>query len=268
VGAVVVWTLVGIDVYLLIYGRIGQVDPPRAITVFVGLFMLLFAWVLTKIFLAARRPTNWVLRIQGNDLLIKYRSFENWRMDENDPQVIELHRDEIAQVRERKERQLSRDSQGSMVAEQRRYLEIQLKSAEDTTAIDRAIAAEVALPGWGNERHSTKWLEYPVAVNDGMIRVTWFSGSSRIRPALKQAVAALGRLVPVGEAQSSKNDFTSAAVTQLPEDQQRAQLADLARRDPLAATRLAKELYHCSLAEAQKKVEQLSGQATAQSSST
>jgi hypothetical protein len=257
IGAVVMWALVGTAVYLLIYGRIGGFDPPRALVVFIGLFVLLFAWLMTRTFQAARRPSNWLVRLCGNEVLVKYRSYENWRMSEDDPQVIELHRDEIAAVRQRKERQVSKNSEGSTVVYHRGYLELELKN-HDTSEIEKALAAEVALPGWGNEHHRTKSLSYPVSADNRVIRITWSSESSSIRPKLKQALAAFSRLAPVGETQTSTEDFTPASLRELPKAEQRKRLAELARRDSFAADRAARELYHCSLSEARKMIEELS----------
>jgi hypothetical protein len=92
--------LVGAGIYLWFQRHIGHFYLPRFIIAFEIPVVLLFLWLAAGSWRAARRPTDWLLRIQGNDVLIKFRSFQNWRMSEDDPQVIVLHRDEIAFVHE------------------------------------------------------------------------------------------------------------------------------------------------------------------------
>src|SRR4051794_25699017 len=96
---VIMWAIVGTAAYVGAFGRIGRFDPPRLMCIFIGLFLLLFAWLVTQSFKSSLRPTNWLMRIRGNDLLIKFRSYENWRLSDDDVQVIELNHDEIESAR-------------------------------------------------------------------------------------------------------------------------------------------------------------------------
>src|ERR1700678_849741 len=66
-------------VYLFVYGHIGVFELPRLLTAGLGLFSLLIVLLTAHTLRAARRPSNWVLRVQGDDLLIKFRSYENWK---------------------------------------------------------------------------------------------------------------------------------------------------------------------------------------------
>ena len=199
------------------------------------------------------------MRIRGSEVLIKFRSFENWRLSEDDVQVIELNRDEIAQVGKSTERQLTTDRQGHGVqAEGRVELEIELKD-KDTSALEAALAEERSRPGWGGQHMQTKALDYPVQAADGVIRVTWRNQSSSVRPKIDDALARLGKIASVAEARQRDGDFTPSALRKLSEAEQNTKLAELAQRDKMAAISTARELYKCSLTEAMKKVEELSG---------
>jgi hypothetical protein len=256
IAAVIMWALLAVDVYLLVEGRIHAFAMPRGLSGVIAPFALLIAWMLTQRWRASRRPSNWLLRLQGNDVLIKFRSFENWRMSEDDLQVIELHRDEIAVVRERRERQVNRDSDHGTITCHRTYLELELKNRE-SSAIEKALAAERAAPGWGNDRHHAKVLAYPVAAENGVLRLTWRSESSSVRPGIKQALASMSQLAPIGETVKDTEDFTPAALRKLGEAEQRTRLVELARRNKLAAIETARELFHCSTAKANGMVEDL-----------
>jgi hypothetical protein len=243
--------------YLVIYGRIGSFDPPRFIAAFSGLFFLLFAAVFYKAWRASRRATNWLLRIRGNEVLIKFRSYQNWKLSEDDVQVIELHRDDIAFVRQRAQKQISRASDDDGVEVDRRVdLEIGLRQP-DTTALQKALAAEIARPGWGTDRSRAKVLDYPVTAEDGMIRVAWRNKSTRITPGIGRVLEQLAHLAKVTDTQETTEDFTPSALKDLDPDQQQQKLAELARRDEMAAIRAARKLYGCSLAEAVEKVKEL-----------
>jgi hypothetical protein len=257
VAAVVMAALLAAAAYLALYGRIGSFDPPRWLSAWVGFFLLIFVWAFGNAWRASRRPTNWLLRIQGNEVLIKFRSYQNWRMSEDDIQVIELKHDEIAFVRESRSRQVSRGSEGGVQAATRIDLEIGLKGV-DADALAKALTEERTRPGWGGAHSKTKVLDYPVQLEDNVLRIAWSSGSSRIRPGIKRAIEHLGRIAPVEGRQSGVEDFTPEALKMLPEEQQRSRLSELARRDQFAAIRAARELYNCSLSEAKEMVDELS----------
>jgi hypothetical protein len=222
----------------------------------VGAFSLLFALISTSIFRAARRETNWLVRIRGSRVLIKFRSYQNWKMPaENDVQVVELSPAEIEFVRERRERQVSEgmDQHGTEVA-RRVEMEIGVKGG-DTSELEKALAEDRKRPGWGNEHHRSKSLDYPVAAGDGVIRVMWKNNSSRVTPGIKRALTELGAVAVVREIESGVEDYSVSALKRLSEEEQRKRLGDLARRDLMGATMTAKTLYGCSLGEARERVE-------------
>jgi hypothetical protein len=257
VATVVMWALAVAAGYLVVEGRIGSFGPPRAISVVSGLFFMLFASLAGGTWKAARQPTNWLMRIRGNEVLIKFRSYQNWRLPEDETQVIELERSEIASVRELGQRQVSREKGGGgVVVEKRIDLEIELRD-KDTAVLEKALAAEIARPGWGSERTKTKTLDYPVSVEKAAIRIAWKNRSTNVRPGIQSALKQLGEIADVMNPSKQVDDFTPAALEKLGEEEQRAKLRELARRDSMAAVEAARKLYGCSLEEASKIVEGL-----------
>lgn len=260
--AVITWSIALAAFYLAVAGRIGRFNPPRFVSMFVGLFMLLFAWLSTNQFRAARRATNWLLRIRGNEVLVKFRSFSNWKLGEADVQVIELQRGEIASVRKHVQRIVTASGGNSVQAENNVQLDLALKGV-DMPAIQKALDAEIAHPGWGGNYSRTKIREYPVQIVDGnVLRIAWKNRSSVICPGIDRALAELSRIAPLTEETKSAADFTASGLKNLSEAEQREQLINLALRDPIAAHTAVRRLHNCSLSEARQKIEEWTEDAT------
>jgi len=242
--------------YLFVYGRIGFFELPRLWTALPGLFFLLIVLLTAHTLRAARRPTNWVMRVQENVVMIKFRSYENWKMSDDDPQVIALRQDEIKFVRKAVKRQVGQSMDGKGVqATTRVDLEIGLKDS-DTSELERSLTEEAARPGYGSARHRTKWLDNPVGVvGKNVIRIAWRGGTATVRPGIKAALNALGRIANVDEMRKSVEDLTATALKRLGTEEQKKKLGELAVRDRIQAAETAKQLYGCSLSEAMKIVE-------------
>jgi hypothetical protein len=263
IAAVCCWACVGATIYLMIVGHIRNFDPPRLVSLFIGLFIWLFAWMTTNSWKASRRPTNWIVRIRGNEVLIKFRSFENWKMSDDDIQVVELNQSEIAFARELKRVVASEGLSSNSRVERRIDLEIGLKDP-DTSALQQAIRDDIARPGWGNDRHRAKNLDYPVSVPEpGVIRIAWSNTTTRIRPRIKRALQEFSRLAPVLEMQTGSEDFSPTALRKLGEDELAKKLSELASRDQMSAIETIKQLYGCSLAEARQQVDDMLGKTKA-----
>ena len=261
--AATLWGCLGAAIYLLIFGRIRTFDPPRLLVFFIALFVWFFAALGTGMWKASRRPTNWIVRIRGNEVLIKFRSYQNWKMSDDDVQVVELNQNEIAFVREVKRVVSSEMLSGKSELESRTDLEIGLKDP-DTSALQQAIRDDIARPGWGNDRHRAKNLDYPVSVPEpGVIRIAWSNKTTRTRPRIKRALQEFSRLAPVLEMQTGSEDFSPTALRKLSEGEVAKKLSELASRDQMTAIETIKQLYGCSLAEARQQVDELLGKTNA-----
>ena len=224
-----------------------------------GLLFLLFTGLVARDLSATLRPTNWLLRVRGYEVLIKYRSYQNWRLGDADPQVLVLDRGEIEFVRQAAQTQVTQvfrgEQSGGRQLDKQVYLEIGLK-APDTSDLEKALADEQARPGWGNARSRTKYLDNPVqVVEKGVIRIPWSSGTAGVRPGIASALDTLARIVEVGEARKGVEDFTVAALKKLGKEEQKQRLRELAGQNKIKAVETAKLLYSCSLSEAMQIVE-------------
>ncbi|MBC7785009.1 MAG: hypothetical protein H7144_14315 [Burkholderiales bacterium] len=148
---------------------------------------------------ASWRHTNWLLRTNGDVVLIKYRSYSNWRFPEDEPQIISLPRSEIAFIRPasewRKTRKLAHAG-GNTISEKFSYLDIGLRNPAD--GLQQALMQEMNHAPVGKRFVRTKMVDNPVQVIDpSTIRLTWRSATARIVPGLNGAVDQLGMLAKV-----------------------------------------------------------------------
>ena len=65
----------------------------------IGLILLLLGLMLSTVVMRAFAPTNWLMVLAPEQILLKYRSYLNADMPETDPQIIALALDEIRSVR-------------------------------------------------------------------------------------------------------------------------------------------------------------------------
>jgi hypothetical protein len=177
-------------------------------------------------------------------------------MSDDDPQVIVLHRDEIAFVRKATHSQLTHDPEHGTQKTTFIDLEIGLNNP-DTSALEKALAEEAARPGWGG-RSQTKFLDFPVQVLDkGIVKITWRGTGCSMRPGIESALGTLASLTTVQNETRADDDLTVSALRELPEDQQKTKLKQLALRDRTSAIETARRLYKTSLGEAKTMVEGL-----------
>lgn len=244
---------------LLAWDIYGVVHPPmqgiprhpdnglRFFLIVLGLFLLLAVYLSQHAWRAALHPTNWLMRIRGDRVLIKFRNFENWQLSEADRQIIELDRQEIAYVRRGTIEQQVGLSGGKGNTQTLKTLEMSLQNV-DLATIDAALQEECSK----RVPQGTTTLFFPVELENDLLRIKWDGG---ITPGLKRALAELGKLVPVKEEARTVKNFTPAALKKLSDEEQRKRIKELAVRDPMAAIRVARELYGCTLAEAKQIVE-------------
>ena len=210
----------------------------------------LFAVIAFFSFRQRLKPTNWLLRITQWGILVKYRSYQNWRMPADDVQVVGLDFSEIAWVRKVHERRNSPHSREAGKTETFTYLEMALANNTDASALDARLETE--------RRRLWKFriLTYPVEVMpEGIVRVYWKVNFSGARPTIDEALRCLSPFIRVEQELIVKTELRPAA--QLPLEDQEEELRQLARRDKIGAVKLARELYGCSFQEARDRVERL-----------
>jgi hypothetical protein len=189
-------------------------------------------------------------------VLVKFRSFANAHFNPNDEVVVSFPQNEIAWVRQRREKLLSPSSEGGALTQSFSYLELGLKNV-DAALLERRLAEERARRP-PPARIETISRDYPVRLLDGpVLQIRWRGGSNCITPAIKKVLNELSRFAPLRDPVGDEIDASAPGLT--PEDSQSRILALAERGEMIAATKLARECYGGALAEAKQFVEELIG---------
>ena len=220
-----------------------------------GGFMALIGWLFWGVFQAGLKPTNWLLRADDSGLFLKIRSFRNHAIAGAEPDVLFLPRPAIAWLRPRKHAARHRASDGNVVHDTQRHLEIKL--ADDAWLDGIAAQLKVERGLWaGGKGNRGRHVHYPVQVEDGSLHVAWRSGTDLVRPGLPTLLAALARWYPVEAEVASRDRPVGAAST----PEQEAQIMRLIEAgETIQAIKLTRELYGLGLKDAKDFVDQLRG---------
>jgi hypothetical protein len=249
---------VGIALILFaVFGRrqFGPNLPPAIFTYGGAAFFGLFSWMTFRQLQASLKPANWLLRCNDAGVIIKYRSFFNWRFPESDVQAVALDYAEIASARIVKERRTSpalgaaRNNTTRAIT----FLELCLANA-DNSSLEAHLQAEQNIKPQG----LVNTLDYPVEISPGgIIRLRWkTSDGYGISPSADQALQYLSGRVKILAPESTKVNLTHDC-NRTP-GQEDAKILALARSgDPMGAVQLTQEVYRSSLSEAVTFVEKL-----------
>ncbi len=252
-----IWFIVfsGIGIALLLLGisgaKIYGLRLPPVFFIYVGAaFFALFGWIALGQFRACVKPTNWLLRCNGSGVIIKYRSFQNWRFPAEDEQAVGLDCSEIAWARTARERRTSLDIGGKKQSQVFAYLDFCLANA-DTAALEAHLQAEQKAEPPGRFKTITR--DYPVEVlPGGIVQVRW----NGISPSRGKAIQYLSRHLKIADADSTKVDLTPGSNPSPGEED--AKILKLARSgDKVGAVNPARRIYGSTLTEAVAFVEKL-----------
>jgi hypothetical protein len=212
-------------------------------------------WAALGQFRARVKPTNWLLRCNGSGVIIKYRSFENWRFPAEDEQAVGFDYSEIAWIRTLRE-QRTIPAMGRNTARQYlTYLDFCLANA-DISVLEAHLNAEQKAEPTG--RFKTIYRDYPVEVlPGGIVRLRWnFDAGYRIHPSPKKAIEHLSRHIKTVAANSTKVDLTYQS--NLSPEEGDARILKLAKSgDKMGAVKLTRQIYGSTLSEAVAFVERL-----------
>lgn len=159
----------------------GDVDA------FLGIMMIAFfggfAWYMGNVARKAARPANWLMAVNGQRVLVKFRSYLNTMHPETDPQVLEIALDEIASVQENELVIHSAGYKGKTATSRQRSLDLRLPRADLRPLAERL---EVERE-WKRTGMSIK--DWPVAIpEENQIRVNFSANVSHVKPEVGEAV--------------------------------------------------------------------------------
>ena len=203
----------------------------------------------------SRGEQNWLLAYDGTTLSLKFRSYLNAHFPDNLPVIVQIERREIDWLRPASEKITTRANKGGTTTSTTQYLDIGLKDF-DTEPLAAALEAERSDRAPGDQLR-TRYNDHPVRlIEDGrVLRITWRSSSSNVKPSLKSVLQQLSSLAPIREASASASDYSQL---KLPGDEADSQILSLLEiGETIMAIKRARELYNLSLVDAKAYVEKL-----------
>jgi hypothetical protein len=234
-------------------GKQFGLDLPLAFYYVVAAAFGLLGWIAFTAFRASLKPTNWLLRCNSSGVIIKYRSYLNWRLPATSAQAVGFDYAEIAWARTVKERRTSPGMGRHNAPESVHltFLDLGLFNA-DTSALEAHLRAERNLKPDG----MVISLDYPVQVlPGGTVEIRWSGG---IKPVVAQAIKYLSQHVNIVAADSRKVDLTHSR--NAPPAEELAKIVELVNSgDEFGAVKLTQQIYGYSLSEAEDFVEKLQG---------
>jgi hypothetical protein len=233
---------------------------PIALDYILAIFFLLLNAGMVSMVRHAKRPTNWLLRISGGRIQVKFRSYMNDHFPPEETQIVELARSELAWVRETKVRFVLNGSayqSCKLLVRRCRFLEIGLAEG-DLAQLDALLRAERTHPPVGKGRLKSKTSINPVrTAGPDAIRVLWYDSYSHIKPKLHAALDFFSRWVEVRPPLRESLHCTALALQSLPADEQAAALRQAVAVDSMAVASTIGLLRGCSLAEAIELADEL-----------
>jgi len=233
---------------LLGFGWMKSVWPAYLGAVVVFLCLLIFH----QLILARFRPSNWLLRLNDDRMLIKFRSYLNDRFPQYDLTVVFLPLSEIRSAKLVREKRELKDNRGHAGTTTKRRKYVELEVSGDCRQLAEALAKERERVFKGKDIASARYEDFPVRFTaPDRIQIDW-----TVVPRAQTLLDALTRHTLVRPAEAASKDF--ANLENLPRKQQEARLLELAESgDKIAAIAMARQLYSYDLTTAKRFVEEL-----------
>lgn len=202
-------------------------------------------------FLPALRPTNWVLKVRGDQLYVMLRNYRNRHFPDDDPVVASFDIGEIASVGKQEQRlSAPGSSAGREVHWTERRLEIRLESPvpdEFRQALEAERRRKPPAEGFIRAR---SYYPSPVSIDERTIRILWNGRHDVVKPSIERALDMLGRLVDVHgtavldrrEVEDLSNSEFDDLILELCQSGNRMAAAKLLRRHRGYSTTEAKQL--------------------------
>ncbi len=219
---------------------------------------IIAAWALFEfyVFIRTFSPENWLLRLDHEKVVIKFRSFLNRHLPAADQQVVVIPLDEIKEVRAIRETVETSAKYGYSSKTKYAFfteLEIALNSV-DTKELNERLKYEISV------KAKTKHHHYPVSMAAGdKIRIEWKSSKTGVAPHIGRALELFAKYgVRVAPEIRETKDYRETSSVDKAEIETR--ILDLIQKgDVMKAKELAKHAYNMSLAEADTFVNELMG---------
>jgi hypothetical protein len=219
----------------------------------------IFGLVLLKVLRGRLGPANWLVRLQRNGILTKYRSYLNPGLPSSDPVAVFIPFAEVEWIRAHYSWQnLPGSHPGDDEQHRLKFAEICLRSGADREGLKERLAAERQTQGpkrktwYGSSQ--TLMRHHPVSLSaEGLLRIQW-----DVRPGLKDFLAGMKGHVTVAPDVKTELDYRSLSTAERKIQEDRV-LELLSTGDRVGALRVVKHLYGFDTTRAIQFLEELGG---------
>jgi hypothetical protein len=207
--------------------------------------------------LARLKKTNWLVRTETNGLQIKFRSYLNYRFNDEDPIVLYMSYDEIEFARAHRIKKVQPSTgDGGDAVKFTRFAEFVIHRESPLKELAKRLVEERnrQAPQHGRWiRSRTKACHCPVQVTrEGFVRIQW-----DVRPGLVKFIEEISAQVPIIHPARSRVDYRSLNHGTRKEQENALQNL-IAIGDRLTAIRLIRQLYGYDLTQATQFFDDLS----------
>jgi hypothetical protein len=224
-----------------------------------SLWFLIFFFILRSVLRARLRPTNWLVRVTDDGLLVKFRSYLNYHFASDDKIVLHLSFSDVEWIREHKvQRTIPGGAGTNPETSRQRYVELKVNEAL-AEELERHLAQErlrkgPMRPKWRGNGYSFS-RHYPLQiVEKELVRIEW-----GVRPRIGEFLNQIQPYIAVRQGARTSIDFRE--LESVSRAEQEARLVELVETgDRMKAVRAARHLYKMNLTEAVRFVEDLKGQ--------
>ncbi len=236
-------------------------DFPAFIAWFGAFWIILLALFTLASLRSALRPSNWVIRVGPEGLLVKFRSFMNYYLPPGDQVVAVIPRLAVRVIIPHKRvlmRPKSSQPPGKGVVEMSvgcKGIDIELDAANLAELVSR-LEIERKTMGQTGKRSRSRYGHIPARLVEGQrLRIDWSTPESLLSPGLNKTLPALAlagfTIAPPMESREAEFDSLDKKAA---EDR----ILEMSERgDSFGAIALARKLYDMDLTEAKKFVEGL-----------
>lgn len=239
--------VVGFSAALVLVNWQGRSRSAYYVAYYIAGFLLLCLLLMRRFLVARFLPSNWLVRMRHDALLVQFRSYLNYHLPAEDFTVILIPYREIRSVQLVRER-ANIQVQGGASVQTRRLIELELSG--DLEPVSKALAAELARPApqqrtWYGTT-STLYEDYPVRmVSSPFLQLEW-----SVRPSVTNLLNVLRPYTTIAPPVAVSEDF--AHLGGLSRDEQEKRLRELDQRGrTIAAVYMARRLYGYDLNQAQ-----------------
>ncbi|MCR4336412.1 MAG: hypothetical protein NUV91_01200 [Candidatus Omnitrophica bacterium] len=198
------------------------------------------------------RPTNWLIKFDEQQLMIKFRSYLNYHFDPLEIQIFSIPLKNIEFCRSLIEKIETPSYQQRKRLKVNHYIQFQIKPMVDLSELKKYLQNEKMKKAPSGRWNRTKHLHFPVCVDDQSIIVDW----QGVSPLIKESLKIFAQNIKIKD--QMIKDLSYHSLNDLTKEEINKRVQKLVRQgDQMGAIRLARRALRLNIHEAKEHIEKL-----------